>query len=331
MVEIRYLLLIILLGICIYLIYNLYSYQSKNIDKLKEYITETIEIECEQINDKIDNIEQIIDKKINECNKKIKDLCSLQNKINEVNKMNGQSIINQYNQFDDGFEDNIDNDEIKNQIFNSTDNQPINNCFIKINQIKGVNDDKDMFYMSPVNNQSFDKQNNKNSNNNTDTSKLSSKSTKSTKSSKQSSKQFSKQSNKQFNSTTSKDSKKSDSKKSDSNSTVLEISGDFFKSNYINNNQPVSNIFNILNKSSSFIKNNLHKVDNTSNNSTLSNVKDYIINNKENIEDKNINNENDSNNSSNNSSNNEILFTNDPPLIPNIFINKFNNKVVEIN
>ena len=164
MFEVRYLLLIILLGICVYLIYNLYSYQTKHLDKLKDNIIETIELECEELNDKIENIEKIVDKKITDCNKKIKDLYSLQNKINVVTKMNGQSIINQYNQYDDVFEENIDadlNDEFKNQIFNSAHSNQVvnsaNNCFIKINQIK--NDEKEMFYMSPVENTSNNKKN----------------------------------------------------------------------------------------------------------------------------------------------------------------------------
>jgi hypothetical protein len=108
---------------------------------------------------------------------------------------------------------------------------------------------------------------------------------------------------------------------------VLEITEDFVNSIYINNSS-TPNIFNILNKSSTFIKNN-NNIDNISNNSTLSN--DYILNSSSNekiIKKKIKKNDEDADTSSNNS---DIICSNDPPLIPNIFMNNFNNKVIEIN
>jgi len=319
MFELRYILLFILLGVCIYLIYSLFSYQSKQFDKLKENIIDTIEIECEEITDKLDIIEQNIDKKILDCNKKIKDLYSLQNKINDVNKMNGQSIINQYNQYDEG-DDIIENDNFQNQIFNSTDNHNTNNCFIKINQIK--NDQKDMFYMSPVqddhinshtintnlNNDlchiNMSQQNNDTFNNTNDTK---SKNTKSSKTSKSSSKN------------TSKNTSKSSKDNEDSNSIVLEINKDYVKSIYINNNSP--NVIDILHKSSSFIKEN-----STGSSDNQESISKFIM--------KEINDDSKSFKSSKDDSSNENIdiAMDEPPLFTNIFTtnNNYRNKVIEI-
>ena len=71
MFDIRYILIIILLGIIIYLIYNLYSYQSNKVDKLKENISEKIDMEFEDINERMDELEQLIEKRLNDSNKKI--------------------------------------------------------------------------------------------------------------------------------------------------------------------------------------------------------------------------------------------------------------------
>jgi tetrahydromethanopterin S-methyltransferase subunit B len=153
MFDIRYILIIILLGIIIYLIYNLYSYQSSKVDKLKENINEKIDLEFEDINERLDELQELIEKRLNDSNKKIRDLYSLQNKMNEVNKMNNQSILNQINQYDEGIEDLGEN---RDQIFNSVENSSVNkethknnNCFIKISQLK--HDSKENFYMSPDN------------------------------------------------------------------------------------------------------------------------------------------------------------------------------------
>ena len=149
MFNIQFILIIILLGITIYLVYNLYSYQTKQIEKFNEKITTSMEIEFDELNEKLDETNEFVEKKIGECNKKIKDLFSLQNKVNEVNRMNNQSIINQFHQYDEKMDGVEDPDEIKNQIFNSVENSQNNNknnCFVKLNNVK--NQDKDMFYMS---------------------------------------------------------------------------------------------------------------------------------------------------------------------------------------
>lgn len=241
MFEIKYLFIIILIGILIYLVYNLYSYQTKEFNKLKENIEFSIEDQCQNL---FDDIEDLLDKRIGECNRKIKDLYSLQNKMNEVNKMNNQSIINQFNHFDDGIEDI---DENKNQIFNSVDNSNnLNNketCFIKINDVK----DKEAFYMSTEN---------KNNSNTYKTSKTS-KSSKSPNKLKK---------NKSYSSEKNKDS---------DNSILLEISNNYVKSNLINN--PFTNpAFILLNESSNIIKNSLFNI-NKDNNTTTSKSQDYLL------------------------------------------------------
>jgi len=44
-------------------------------------------MEFEELNERLDGIEELIEKKFNDNNKKVSDLYSLQNKMNEVNKI----------------------------------------------------------------------------------------------------------------------------------------------------------------------------------------------------------------------------------------------------
>lgn len=240
------------------MIYNIYSFQTRNFDKLKENITSSIELEFDDINEKLDNLEEIIEKKLGDCNKKIKDLYSLQNKVNEVNKMNNQSIINQFHQFDENMEgvDGIDGDEGKNQIFNSLENSVYNlknnNCFVKINNVK--NQEKEMFYMSSeTGNGNINQTNSKNilKESNTSDSK-SSKKSKSTSKSSNSDISINKKTNGYniFINTKNLD-------KDSENSTVLEVQDGYIKSNCIDAKSPFANsAYKILNKScSNIIKN----------------------------------------------------------------------------
>lgn len=155
MFDLKYLILFILIGVLIYLIYSFFPYHSKQLDKTKTAIVEDIEIIIDDINTKLDNIYNLVDSKINICNNRINELYSLQNKINEITKMNSQSIINQINQYDDVNDDynTYDNSE-KNQIFNSLENsikQKSNEkCFVKSSDI--IN--KEKFY-SPENSESL--------------------------------------------------------------------------------------------------------------------------------------------------------------------------------
>ncbi len=278
------------------MLYNMFTLQANQIKLLKENIISTIEDEHDDLNEKLDNIEQMIDKKINDCNKKIKDIYSLQNKVNEVNKMNNQSIINQFHQIDEPIEVE-DNDEGKNQIFNSVENSQNNskknNCFVKISNSKIQ--DKDMFYMSPIDNKrtgEFSNTSSKlhkaisNSSSVSDTSSKVSKSTKTSKSSKSSK--------------SDKYKKVVQSKRKDTgDSTVLELSGDFIKTTCINNNSPMANsAFKILNETSNIMKNSSYsklsglgsnsdsdsESQSNKNNSNKSNEQDYFLDHNDIIE-----------------------------------------------
>lgn len=252
MFDFYYLLLVILLSIGIYLVFNLYAHNTKQIEKLTLNLNESIEIECENITDaieikideikeklniddlhkKIVNIEELINTKLSDCNNKINELFSLQNKINEVTKMNNQSIINQFDQFDGDTED-------KDQNFNSIDNSPTQNqlksdCFIKLSQIKNPEKNNRMFYMSPENN------NNTSQELESISEKIPIKKTMSI-------------DNDKYNNNIPICNYNNESE----NNIVLEITGDFIKTNCMaNNNSKANNVFRILNESSNIIKNN---------------------------------------------------------------------------
>ncbi len=349
MLDFKILLIIILLGIAIYLIYNLYTTQAKLLERVRENINQKIEDECDDLNERLDKFEEQIDRKINECNKKVKDLYSMQNKVNEVQKMNNQSIINQFHQFDEGMEGIEEIDETKNQIFNSLENSQSNknlnkqNCFIKVNNVK--NQDKEMFYMS-TDNKNKEKMSKTvsdvTSSPNTEESTTSSSCTKSSSSSNSnpSSKSSSNKSSEKSNSTTVKKGKKKDSEKS----TVLELSGDFIKTNCVNTNSPLANsAFKILNESSNIIKNSSFgklssmggENDSSSNNSNSNSDSDYFVNNNDVI--KIVNNSYDSQDSQNKKSSSD---SNDdledevqmlgPGLVGIINLGKKKQKIIDI-
>jgi hypothetical protein len=246
MFDIRYILIIILLGIVVYMVYNMYSYSSNQFNKLKENLSEKITMEFEELNERIDDIEQLIEKRFNDNTKKIKDLCSLQNKLNEVNKMNSQLVINQINQYDEEIEENEENrDQIFNSVESSINKNNTNqntNCFVKISHTN--NNPKENFYMSPdksYNSKSSSKSNSikeneqinnfckniKSSSNTSDTSDTSkssnssksSKSSNSSKSSKSSNSSNSSNSSKSSNSSNSTNSSKSSKSSNSSNSS----------------------------------------------------------------------------------------------------------------
>jgi hypothetical protein len=130
----------------------------------------------DDLNDKIDSMEELINSKLLECQKKVNDLYSMQNKVNEITKMNNQSIINQINQYDEEIDDVNKNNQVFNSIENSlspsgpvgfvgsvgsvglnipnSHNQnnltnPANfRCFVKLNDVR--QEDKEMFYMSSL-------------------------------------------------------------------------------------------------------------------------------------------------------------------------------------
>lgn len=162
MFEIRILLIIILLGVSLYYIYKMYSYNAYILDKSTRNIIDNIDDKYEDLDDKISDIdiklqsiENLLNVKLEFCYKRVNDIYSIQNKINEINKMNNQSINRQFNQYDEEIED-FDNGN-KQQICNSLETSispqskfdNLNNkCFIKHNN---KNQEKEMFYMSSMN------------------------------------------------------------------------------------------------------------------------------------------------------------------------------------
>jgi hypothetical protein len=225
----------------------------KQFEKTKGAIIENMDSEFEDINEKLDNIEELIEKKLGEYNKKISDLYSLQNKVNDINKMNGQSIINQINQYDEGLDENEDMD--KNAIFNSIENSnniktsmPQNdnsqNCFIKIKNI--TNDDKEMFYMSPINNKKNSEENRSNHHKSSNTDATSSKNKESSKNEEYLSEESSSESVNES---------ATESNNSD-NSTILELEDGIVKNSCVNNSPLANNMLKILNNDTPRIKKN---------------------------------------------------------------------------
>lgn len=161
----------------------MYSFNTHIVNKSTATMVDNMEDKFEDLNDKISDIdaklqaiEDLINVKLDVCYKKVNDVYSMQNKVNEITKMNNQSIIHQINQYDEEIND-FDNNQ-KQAIFNSVETSmspkggfdKLNNkCFIKHN-IK--NQDKEMFYMSSMN------KNGLNSKNKTEMTNLSETSTK---------------------------------------------------------------------------------------------------------------------------------------------------------
>jgi hypothetical protein len=328
----------------------MYSYQSIQLNKLKENLNEKIDLEFEELNEKIDNIEELIEKKINENTKKVKDLYSLQNKMNEVNKMNSQFVINQINQYD---EEIGDNDENRDQIFNSVEsslnknpNKKTSTCFIKLSQTN--TNPKENFYMSP--DKSYDSKYSSNYNkhaesnnelnldknnkslNNHETSKIQDSSdlrkfsckSESDSDSESESSEITKSLVTSDTENTSKSSKSStnllDFKKKNKienyeSDIILEINSNCIKTNTKLENSPkADNIKKSLSEFSNIVKNNsTNKLNSDDNDSSDCDINKFL--------------QNDSSNTFENNSNpgeNFIFDTDTPLLFPNKFINKLN-------
>jgi hypothetical protein len=226
MLELKNIILIILLGICIYLLIKMYSHTTFIIDNAKGYIIENLEEQFDDINDKFQSFEENLENKLNIFGKKINDIYSVQNKLNkfnEINKMNNQNILHQINQYEEELDD-VD----KNCIYNSIENMEYspqkeinkNNCFVKIKENNNI---KDLFYMSPKKS-SISTVNSKSNNNDLS-------STSSIKSGGKSSSQS-------------------------KNSLVLEISNNYFKTNIDNNSPKSKDIRKILDDTSNAISRN---------------------------------------------------------------------------
>jgi hypothetical protein len=159
MLSIKNIILIVLLGVCIFLILKMYSHTSQLIDNTKNFIAENLEEQFDEINEKIQAFEENLDSKFNSFGKKINEIYSAHNKLsklNEIAKMNGQNILNQLNQYDEDSSVGVDEENEKNCVYNSLENMDYspkkndkilqnNTCFVKIKD----NNVKDLFYMSP--------------------------------------------------------------------------------------------------------------------------------------------------------------------------------------
>jgi hypothetical protein len=180
MLSIKNIILIVLLGVCIFLIIKMYSHTSSLIENTKNFIAENIEEQFEEINEKIQAFEENLDNKFNVFGKKINEMYSVQNKItklNEIAKMNGQNILNQLNQYDENSDVEPDEGD-KNCVYNSLENMDYspkkndktmknNTCFVKVKD----NNVKDLFYMSPQKSSKTSPVKSNNNNNDTTSSK----------------------------------------------------------------------------------------------------------------------------------------------------------------
>ncbi len=230
MLELKNIILIILLGICIYLLIKMYSHTTFIIDNAKGYIIENMEEQFDDLNEKIQSFEENLENKLNTFGKKINDIYSVQNKLNkynEINKMNNQNILHQINQYEEELDD-IENAD-KNCIYNSIENLDYspqkeinkNNCFVKLKEKN--NDVKDLFYMSPKKSSSSSVENKSNEKDLSSTSSI-------------------------------KSVEKSSSQSK--NSLVLEISNNYFKTNLDNNSPKSKDIKKILDDTSNAISRN---------------------------------------------------------------------------
>jgi hypothetical protein len=141
----------------------MYAFNSHIVSKATETIVDNMDDKFEDIDDKfseidtkLQSIEDLINIRLEVCYKKVNDIYSLQHKVNEITKMNNQSIIHQINQYDEEIED-VDVNR-HNTIYNSQEtsmspqskiNNLNNKCFIKHTSAK--NQDREMFYMSSMN------------------------------------------------------------------------------------------------------------------------------------------------------------------------------------
>jgi len=159
MLSIKNIILVLLLGVCIFLLFKMYSHTSQLIGDAKNFIAENLEEQFDELNDKFQTFEENLDSKLNVFGKKINEIYSAHNKIsklNEIAKMNGQNILNQLNQYDENSDIGVDEEADKNCVYNSLENMDYspqkndksaqnNTCFVKMKD----NNVKDLFYMSP--------------------------------------------------------------------------------------------------------------------------------------------------------------------------------------
>lgn len=208
----------------------MYSFNTFIVNKSTSTIVDNFEDKFEDLTDKLTDIEtklqsleDLVNVKLDGCYKKVNDVYSMQNKVNEITKMNNQSILHQINQYDEEINDFDQNQKGAN--FNSIETSispkggfdKLNNkCFIKHNT---KNQDKEMFYMSSLN------KNELKSKNKTDLSKLS-------ETSNQQLKEVKKNNNDLISTSSSSKTEKTDKSK---NSKKNEAEGNIFSNLYGNN------------------------------------------------------------------------------------------------
>ena len=138
MFKLKTIILILLLVVIAYQIYKLYSYNYSIVNTSQKIVLNAIEENNEEIMNRIQLFEENVDIKITEHYKKINDIY---NKTTEINKMNNQTVINQYNQYED-------NDLNNNCIYNSDESNPIGAENNKNPFIKPVVIDKELYMSS---------------------------------------------------------------------------------------------------------------------------------------------------------------------------------------
>jgi len=148
MLEFKTVFIIVLLIAVIYLIIKLYTYNTLIVDNSKKIILKSIEEHYEDYNDRLDNLEELLNNKLDNYSKKLSDIYSYQNKILEINKMSEQKVVRKFNIYDE----NLINDD-NNNIFNSVENDKENennnvNNNVKKNVFIRINND---LFMSPNN------------------------------------------------------------------------------------------------------------------------------------------------------------------------------------
>ena len=148
----------------------MYAYNSNIVNKSTQSIVDNMDDKFDDLNDKLleidtklQSIEDLINVKLDVCYKKVNDVYSMQNKVNEITKMNNQSIIHQINQYDEEIDDYDPNNKQQNINSIETSMSPqggfdkLNKqCFIKHNN---KNQEGDMFYMSSINKNEFQSKN----------------------------------------------------------------------------------------------------------------------------------------------------------------------------
>ena len=273
MFELKSLILIILMVVLMYEIYKMYSFNTILVENTRNVIIETVKEHCEDIMDELQNIEEIVETKLNDCNSKITEILNIQNKLNEISKMNNQTILNQINQYEEAnYEHGGEHDKNNFNSFINSDNSNFkdNKCFIKLDQ--QIINERDLYMSSDaknstlvnnlqeykVHNIKYEDSSTSSLKNNSEKkiiSKVINNNKENSSSNKNRKENSSSNKNKKENSSSNKN-KKENSSSTSKESFLLEISNNGIKTN-INTGSPKGGDINkILNDSSKIIKNN---------------------------------------------------------------------------